>query len=318
MKMKVLFHDCCFDGAASAAVFCRFFREKVRPDAEFEFRGMSHGPGGHPIDPALLSGDENVIVDFRYSQSPQLTWWFDHHQSAFQVPGDEAHFRADGSGKKFHDPKAKSCTKFLADLATARFGFDQGPMADLIAWADLIDGAQFPTAAMAVRLEEPALKLMMVLEANKDAALIPRVIEAMQHRTLDSIVAEPWIQAPLAPLLQRHQAAIALVKREAREEGGVVLADLTSEPVEALNKFIAYDLFPSAQYTVTVTRSGARAKVSLGFNPWSRSERKHDLSRIAERFGGGGHPVVSAMSFKPEEIERARSVGREIAAELRG
>src|SRR4051812_29276126 len=102
MKMKVLFHDSCFDGAASAAVFSRFYREKVNPTAELVYEGLSHKAGGQPIDPAAFSGDENAIVDFRYSQDPRLTWWFDHHQSAFQQAGDEAHFRADRSGHKFH------------------------------------------------------------------------------------------------------------------------------------------------------------------------------------------------------------------------
>src|SRR5437870_5326045 len=128
MRMKVLYHDSCFDGAASAAVFCRFYKERIDPGAEFTFAGLAHKAGAEEIDPGLLDGQENAIVDFRYSQSPRLTWWFDHHQSAFQLPGDEAHFRADASGHKFHDPKAKSCTKFLADTAAARFGFDPRPL----------------------------------------------------------------------------------------------------------------------------------------------------------------------------------------------
>ena len=103
MKVKVLYHDNCFDGAASAAVFSRFYLERVKPGAELSYQGLSHKAGGEGIDPAVFTGDENAIVDFRYSQDPRLTWWFDHHVSAFQQPGDEAHFRKDSSGKKFHD-----------------------------------------------------------------------------------------------------------------------------------------------------------------------------------------------------------------------
>src|SRR5205823_97573 len=128
MHLKVLFHDNCFDGASSAAVFTRFYREKVNGAAKVSYEGLSHKAGGAPIEESLLSGDENAIVDFRYSQSPRLTWWIDHHQSAFQQPGDEAHFRADRSGHKFHDPTRKSCTKYLADLAREKFGFDDSPL----------------------------------------------------------------------------------------------------------------------------------------------------------------------------------------------
>src|SRR5437867_3617872 len=104
MRMKVLFHDSCFDGAASAAVFSRFYLGRVRADAEITYQGLAHKAGGGPVEVDALDGDENAIVDFRYAATERLTWWFDHHQSAFQQPGDEAHFRADKSGKKFHDP----------------------------------------------------------------------------------------------------------------------------------------------------------------------------------------------------------------------
>ncbi len=85
MKLKVLFHDNCFDGAASAAVFSRFYLERINPSAELAYEGLAHQAGGKAIDESLFNGDENAIVDFRYSQSPRLTWWFDHHRSAFQV-----------------------------------------------------------------------------------------------------------------------------------------------------------------------------------------------------------------------------------------
>jgi hypothetical protein len=317
MRMKVLFHDNCFDGAASAAVFSRFYKERVNPGAELAYQGLAHKAGGSAIDEALLDGDENAIVDFRYSQSPKLTWWFDHHVSAFQMPGDEAHFRADTSGRKFHDGKRKSCTNFLADVAKEKFGFDPAPLKDLLYWAEIIDGALFESPTMAVELKEPALQLMMVLEANKEAGFVPWVIGQMQTRTLAQIVAEPRVQAFLGPLLERHQKAIEIVRRKATFERGVVFFDVADDGLDAINKFISYYLYPEAPYTVWVGRGTSRSKVSIGSNPWRPELRQHDLSKIAERYGGGGHPVVAAMSFKPDELEKARSAAKEILAELR-
>lgn len=318
MNVQVLFHDSCFDGAASAAVFTRFYRERIRPDARFSYRGLSHQAGGAAIDPAVFSGDENVIVDFRYSQDPRLSWWFDHHASAFQQPGDEAHFRADTTGHKFHDPHRKSCTCYLADVARERFGWDPSPMADLLHWAEIIDGALFPNPEMAVALEEPALRIMTVLEANKDPALIPQVIERMQGESLASIAASPLIAGPLAPLLERHQRHIDLVRAKARYDKGVVSFDLVDEGIDSLNKFIAYALYPEARYTLWVGQGPSRAKVSIGSNPWRPQERRHDLAAIASRYGGGGHPVVAAISFKAGETARARSAYLEILSELSG
>ncbi len=316
MRLKVLFHDNCFDGACSAAVFTRFFKERLHPDAQISYEGLAHKAGGAPIDAQVFSGDENVIVDFRYSQDPRLTWWFDHHVSAFQQPGDEAHFRADDSGRKFHDGTRKSCTKYLADVLAERFDWRAEELSDLIDWAELIDGAQFTSPEQAVKLEEPALQLMTVLEANRDPGFIPRVIEALQHRPIAEVVAEPWVQAPLQPLLEKHQSNIAAVRRSAKLEKGVVHFDLADEGLDSINKFIAYLLFPDARYTLWVGRGEKRTKISIGTNPWRPELRKHDLSKLAEQYGGGGHPVVAAMSFGPNEVEKARGIAASLLTEL--
>ena len=54
----------------------------------------------------------------------------------------------------------------------------------------------------------------------------------------------------------------------------------------------------------------------LGSNPWRPDLRTCDLAKIAERYGGGGHPVVAGISFKSDELERARTVASEVVAEL--
>jgi hypothetical protein len=157
---------------------------------------------------------------------------------------------------------------------------------------------------------------MTVLEANKSPDLIPQLIERMQKESLGQIAASPLIAEPLAPLLERHQRNIEQVRAKARYEHGVVFFDLADEGVDSLNKFIAYALYPEARYTLWVGKGPGRAKVSLGSNPWRPELRKHDLAAIAGRYGGGGHPVVSAVSFKPTELEKARAAYREILAEL--
>src|SRR4051794_31270940 len=91
MRLRVLYHDHCFDGAASAAFFSRFMRGSFYPDAEFLYTGMAHKPA-QIFDDSLFDGDENAIVDFKYSNNPKLTWWFDHHQSAFITPEDQRHY----------------------------------------------------------------------------------------------------------------------------------------------------------------------------------------------------------------------------------
>jgi hypothetical protein len=256
-------------------------------------------------------------VDFRFSASPRLHWWFDHHASAFPTPADRAAFERDRSGQKFWDPAAPSCTGFAARILRERFGWTANDLADLVAWADVIDAARFPDAATAVRLEAPALRLMTLLEATKDPAVPTQIIEAMRSRPLAEIAAEPWVARPLEPILEKHRKAVDVFRRLARVEDGVVEIDLTATGIEAANKFIAYDLFPEARYTVVLSRDPKRAKVSVGSNPWSHQPRTHDISRLCERYGGGGHPVVGAVSVGPDRIDDARRIASEIARSLR-
>ena len=317
MRLRVLYHGNCFDGCSSAGVFTRFYRERIaKGPLEVLYRPLEHKGDAQPFAADYFDGDENACVDFRYSQDPRLTWWFDHHASAFQLPGDEDHFRADATGRKFYDPKAKSCTKFLADTVAAKFGFETAPLADLIHWAEIIDGALFPDAKMAVELKEPALRLMTFIENNRDPALAERFIGDLISRPLAEIAADPYVTGPLGILLDQHQRNIEAVRGAAKLEKGVVFYDLADRETGPFNKFIAYYLFPEARYSVALTSSSTRAKISVGSNPWARTPRTHEINRICERYGGGGHPVVGAISIARGEVARARQIFHDVVAEL--
>jgi len=316
MLERVLYHDHCFDGAASAAYFSRFIAGCIHPAAEFRYTGMAH-KASQMFDPGLFDGDENAIVDFKYSSDPRLTWWFDHHQSAFLNAEDADHFRRDTTGRKLYDPTFKSCTAFIKVVAHDRFGFVAPDLDDLVAWSLVIDGAQYPDAHTAVELGAPAMKLTLVIEAAKGSDIVQQIIRWMQHRQLADIIAEPQIQELYKPLYERHLQSIDLIKTRARQEDGVVFFDLAGYDVEGYNKFIPYYLFPSSTYTVSVSPSSFRTKISVGSNPWAAEEPKHNLASICERYGGGGHARVGAISLSPGELEQARAIASEIVAELK-
>ncbi|HKV26720.1 MAG TPA: DHH family phosphoesterase [Candidatus Acidoferrales bacterium] len=317
MRVRVCFHDKCFDGAASAAIFSRFYRERIHSDAQFCFTGMTH-KASRPFEEGTFDGDENAIVDFKFSSSPKLTWWFDHHQSAFLTLEDAAAFRQDHSGKKFYDPTYKSCTKFLATVASEKFGFDARPLEELIHWGDIIDGAQFESSEAAVAMREPAMQLALVIEAAPEADLVPRLIPEMAARPLAEMVKLPMVTKHLEPLLKRHRKSIGILKERADARDGVIYFDVSDLDLEGYNKFIPYFLFPDFLYTVGVSASPTRAKVSVGTNPWKEPPKEVNLASLCEKYGGGGHARVAAISLAPEDLPRARQVAQEIAATLRG
>jgi hypothetical protein len=316
MRVRVLYHDHCFDGAAAAAFFTRFIAGAVHPEAEFFYTGMAHR-ADQLFEPELFDGDENAIVDFKYSSDERLTWWFDHHQSAFLSAEDAEHYRRDRSGRKLYDPSYKSCTSFIRDVTRERWNFEAPDLEDLVHWANIIDGAQYPDARTAVELGAPAMKLTLVIESAKGSDLVQRVIRWMTRRTLEEIIQEPEIAALYEKLYQRHLKSIDVIRSRAVEQDRVVFFDLAGCELEGYNKFIPYYLFPNSIYTVSVSPSSFRTKISVGSNPWAPETPRHNLASICERYGGGGHPRVGAISFEPGALEKARAVAAEIVAELR-
>jgi len=316
LKVRVFYHDKCFDGASSAALFSRFYRERIRNDVEFVFSGLLHRAGAL-FNEKDFDGDENAIVDFKYSSSPRITWWFDHHESAFLTPADAAHFEQDQSNRKFYDPDFKSCTSFIATVAAGRFGFDTAPVADLVHWTDIIDGALYPDAKTAVEMRAPAMKLTMVIESTQTFGFVPRLIPLLATKPLGEILEEPFVASLLPPLLERHQHSIQILRERTELKDGTLFFDVSDHELEGYNKFVPYYLQPESIYSVGLSKSSFRVKVSVGSNPWAPSEPVVNLAKVCERYGGGGHARVGAISFDVNQQEAARKAAHEIVEELR-
>ncbi len=317
MRVRILYHDHCFDGAASAAFFSRFLQGSFHPDAEFVFTGMAH-KASQLFEDSLFDGDENAIVDFKYSPNPRLTWWFDHHQSAFLSPEDAEHFRRDTSGRKLFDPSFKSCTRFIASTVRERWGFDAPDLENLVHWAEIVDGAQYKDPQEAVELRAPATQLTLVIEGVKGSELVQHIIRLMREKPLDQIIRDPQVAAAYDVLYERHLRSVDIIRQQSTCDRGVVYFDLIGHDLEGYNKFIPYYLHPESKYTVSVSLSSFRTKVSVGSNPWVPDEGiKHNLATICERYGGGGHARVGAISFEIGAVEAARQAAAEIAEELK-
>jgi len=161
------------------------------------------------------------------------------------------------------------------------------------------------------------MRLMTVIESTRDRKLLHRIIGLMQQKSLPAILEEPDIRTTFDELYQNHLQSIEVMRQRATCREGVIEYDISDRNLEGQNKFIPYYLFPESIYCVGVSRSPIRSKVSVGSNPWSPHERTHNLAKLSEQYGGGGHAVVAAISFKPEELENARIAAREIANTLR-
>ena len=315
MKLRILYHGNCFDGVSSAAIFTKFYKSVFDANAEVAYTPTMHR-AGNAFDREQFDGDENAIVDFKYCPDERLTWWFDHHQSAFLSEADEQHFLADTSGQKFLDTTSASCAEFIARIAKEKYGFEDESLAELIEWAHIIDGAFYENAAQCVELKSSALKLMQVIEGEKDPAFVAKIIGWLTERSLDELIASDEIESRLEPILKQHWQTVETIKEKASYERGVVTFDLVGTGIEGYNKFIPYYFYPETTYVVSLSQSSFRTKISVGSNPWAPRPRVHNIAEICERYGGGGHAVVGAISLAPDELELGRKYMAEIVKEL--
>ena len=304
-------------------MFTRLYRHHFPGDATFRYHGAGYGPGQNGVDPRILSGQVNAILDFRFSPLSQLSWYFDHHVSAFVSADDRATFErraaeseAAGERRFFHDGTYTSATKLIADIGRARFGLDTTGDAELVRWADLIDSAAFPSAAMAVERAEPELRLMTVVENLGDDAFLGRMVPRLLEQPLSEVARSADVVQAYEPLGRAHEGFVKLVEQRARTIGVVVLVDLSDEVIDVAGKFVTYALYPQSAYSVLLSRSKSKCKISIGYNPWSPVPRKHDIAKICERYGGGGHPVVGAVSLPVDKVDEAKALALSIAEEL--
>ena len=308
-SIVVATHGHCFDGLASAVVFTRLYRE-LHPGlaTSFAYRACDYGPGDSAVPAAWLDGDDNAILDFRYTALPTLTWYFDHHATAFRDEVDQAHFERLPDAQGYYDAAYSSCTRLIADVGRQRLGAKLDGLDDLIGWADRIDAARFASAEEAVRRQAPAMHLMTVLEHHGDAQALGELVPRLLDEPLEQVANSSWVRERLEPLESQRLASLERLKSLAEQRGPVAYCDLSGETSEVSEKFGLYWLFPRACYSVALVRNGhGKLKVSVGYNPWSGVVRTHHIGEICRRHGGGGHPVVGAINLGAREIERAHA-----------
>jgi hypothetical protein len=64
-------------------MFTHLRKRTAQASLRFRYLSCGYGPNLQTIPEKWLSGDENAIVDFRFTASTRVTWYFDHHVTAF-------------------------------------------------------------------------------------------------------------------------------------------------------------------------------------------------------------------------------------------
>ena len=308
-------HGHCFDGLASAAMFTHFRSNMDPRPVRFRYRSCGYGPNMGDIPNRWLTGDENAIVDFRFVENDNLTWYFDHHITAFA--SEQQQRQALHAGKRyFYQPSYGSCTKLIVDVVEERYGISFDAFAQLVAWAEKIDSAGFASAEEAIDRSPAVMQLACVVEQHGDAALLTRLVPQLLQQPLAEVALSDHIQQLFAPIAEAQHDTIERIGRRIEQHGQVVFVDLHDSPLKASGKFVAYALAPQCVYSVALIRMRQHYKLTIGYNPWCNQPRQHDIAKLCQRYGGGGHPMVGAISLKLNKLTRARELAKSLVVAL--
>ncbi len=113
----------------------------------------------------------------------------------------------------------------------------------------------------------PAMKLTMVIESSGEG-FVPRVIPLLTRMSLQQVLDQPFIQAELGPLMERHIAGIELLRERTAYTRCHHLRHYRPAH-RGLQQVYPLLLDPSATYNVGLSRSSFRAKVAVGTDPWT-------------------------------------------------
>lgn len=316
--LKIFFHDACFDGTTSAALFTAFYRDVIDRAVDTRAVGMVH-KDGDPFEGIPLDADDHACVDFRFCADPRMRWWFDHHPTAFQPPALREVFDREHLATWFFDPAAPSCAGLMSRALHA--GWDWQPPAHLVEavqWADTIDAARFASAEDAIALEKPAQRLAAWLAHGRSPVDTARYVEWLSRASLAEVAERPEVAAQLAQVEAERARELDEVKRLGVWAGDVIVFDRFADVGARSPGFLGYLLFPTALYSVSGTRTPTSIKISVGVNPWATAPRRHDIGEMCARHGGGGHAVVGGVTLRGDELPRAQATLAAIVQELTG
>jgi hypothetical protein len=314
--LKIFFHDACFDGTTSAALFAAFYRDVIDHRADAHPVGMIHRDG-NPFEGVALDADDHACVDFRFCADPKMRWWFDHHPTAFQPPALRSVFEREHLPTWFFDPTAPSCAGLISRALDTGWDWRPPPhLIEAVRWADRIDAAQFASAQDAVALVEPAQRLAAWLAHGRSPVDTAQYVDWLSRGSLAEVAARPEVAPQLAAVEAERAHELDAVGKLGAWHGDVIVFDRFADTGARSPGFLGYLLYPSCLYAVSGTRGPQSIKISVGVNPWATRPRRHDIGELCARHGGGGHAVVGGVTLRPDELARARATMAEIVREL--
>ena len=308
-------HGHCFDGLASAALLTDLVKQ-TRPETAFTYRALGYGAQPTRV---VFSGQQNALLDYKYLADPALTYYLDHHPTAFSDDETFRHFEARRNADSIHfvhDASSVSCANLVATLARREYGYDSAQNRELEAFAEKIDGARFDSVQEAIDLDSPLMRLVSTVTHFGDDDFYRQAVSILQAEGLHGLADQKWVQAKFMKLAPAIEALNKRIKKHGALVGRVAMIHLLDGPSHVISKFRQYYEFPSAVYSVLLLRTHEMIRISVGYNPWCGQPCDVNIGNICQSYGGGGHAFVGAIGLPEDKAADAIQIAGTIAKAL--
>lgn len=312
------FHYPCFDGIVSGVLAWLFLEHHKNWRINLFF------PVNYDVRKSWLATEfstPTAVVDFLYH--PQATFWADHHLSTFISENARKDFeRRKTAGDLIFDGQAKSCASLLWQHIRSRIP-DESSYEEMVSWAAKIDSASYSSVQEAISGDDAAMRINRSLIAasapdSRDeldyARFLLKELRSGDMRRVAQLapVSKRFdeVQRRIAEGLKRAEGEVTLLA------GGVAIFDVEAKDDEIISRYVPYQFFPEARYSIGVVRSDTGAKITAMRNPW-RDFESIPIGKVLEQFGGGGHRRVGAVFIPSEQADQVRVAVDRLLSEMR-
>ena len=245
-RVKVLFHDNCFDGAASRGALHALLRREQVDAARLRVRRQG-ATAAATSTATRFDGDVNAVVDFRYSRIPSSLVVRSPRLGASRCPATSSTSAPHPSGRS-SSTRRRELHQVPGRRAPRRSSAGTlEPLRELVRL-----GRHHRRRAVRARRRPGRRAGRAGAQADDWSSRTTRIrrssrsfIGEMQHEPLKNIAPSAVREGRArAALGARTRSDIDSCARAPSYEHGVVIFDVADERLDANNKFIPYLLFP--------------------------------------------------------------------------
>lgn len=273
------------DGLTSAILL-----QEVEPIEEVDF--------AHPKDvqDGKVEVTENdILANLPYDSRAAL--WFDHHAS-----------QADAAW----NPEMKG--NFEIAPSAARVIADHYKSEKFARFKELLDATDRLDAALLTRddIVDPKGWILIGYTLDPRSGLgafkdyFRHLMALAKEQTPDQILADPEVSKHVARLKTEEAAFKQHLLDSSKQDGNIVITDVRGQhDLPSGNRFLIYDLFPTANVSIRLAdgRGGAYTSIQVGHSILKR-DCKTSVGDMLAAYGGGGHQGAGTAQVSPGDLDR--------------